>query len=436
MAEVAQTFIDNSAAREQQALLRQQKLAEILQAQAYQPADKFSYAGIEASPSGAAALGKGLQSGIAGYLQGRSMKGQDDLIKKTEARESKYGEDLAKALGAAQTPQWTNPDTGAKQGTAGGYEGIAAALQGINNPDVSRTLGPQITMAQIQQQQAAAERARKLEDEKALRMSPTYQAPVAGRDVPLSPEVQAQQIDQARARATAVAQPPSGYTVTPQGLQATSGGPADPTVIAAQEEARKKAAREQASAKPVPAPVMKMEREDRDSINTVETINQNLDHYMSQIDAGKLNLGPINNMTAQAKNAMGMSDENSRNLASFQAGLERLRNDSLRLNNGVQTDGDARRAWNELVANINDKDVVKQRLAEISQLNKRAAALKSQNLESLYDQYPGLKPKTERMDVPASVPALAQQDQEAMAWAKANANDPRSAEILKRLGGM
>ena len=179
MADVAQTFIDNSAAREQQALLRQQRLAEFLQQQAFQPDQKFSYAGIEAPPSGAAALARGLQSGVAGYLQGRAMKGQDDLVKKTEARESKYGEDLARALAAATPGRSVDTSSMGEDGlprvsteSKGGYEGIAAALQGINNPDVTRALGPQMTMAQIQQQQAAADRAAKLADAKELKAAP------------------------------------------------------------------------------------------------------------------------------------------------------------------------------------------------------------------------------------------------------------------------
>lgn len=176
MADVAQTFIDNSATREQQALLRQQRLAEILQQQAFQPDQKFSYAGVEASPSGAAALAKGLQGGIAGYLQGRALKGQDDLVKKTEAREERYGADLAKALAAGtemrEGPRPSADFVGPMPEKMGGYEGIAAALQNINNPDVTRTLGPQMAMAQIKQQQEAADRTAKLADAKELKAAP------------------------------------------------------------------------------------------------------------------------------------------------------------------------------------------------------------------------------------------------------------------------
>ena len=216
MADVAQTFIDNSANREQQALLRQQRLAEILQQQAFQPDQKFSYAGIEAPPSAAAALAKGLQGGIAGYLQGRALKGQDDLLKKTEAREERYGADLAKALAAGtemrEGPRPSADFVGPMPEKMGGYEGIAAALQGINNPDVTRTLGPQMAMAQIAQQQAGADRAAKLADAKELRSSPEWTkpaVPVPGRDVPYSPEVAGQLTDIAGARAAAGRETPA-----------------------------------------------------------------------------------------------------------------------------------------------------------------------------------------------------------------------------------
>ena len=172
MADVAQTFIDNSAAREQQALSRQQRLAEILQQQAFQPDQKFSYAGVEASPSGAAALAKGLQGGIAGYLQGRALKGQDDLVKKTEAREQRYGTDLAKALAAGtemrEGPRPSADFVGPMPEKMGGYEGIAAALQNIGNPDVTRSLGPQVAMQQVQAQKAADRRTQGLADAKEL----------------------------------------------------------------------------------------------------------------------------------------------------------------------------------------------------------------------------------------------------------------------------
>ena len=88
-----------------------------------------------------------------------------------------------------------------------------------------------------------------------------------------------------------------------------------------------------------------------------------------------------------ARNTLGISNENSQNLATFKATLEKLRNDSLRLNKGVQTDGDAQRAWDELLANINDTKVVSKRLKEIQGLNERAVTFHQMNLDTLRSNY-------------------------------------------------
>lgn len=151
--------------------------------------------------------------------------------------------------------------------------------------------------------------------------------------------------------------------------------------------------------KPVPPTVIKSYNADRESIGQVNTINSELSRYSDQITAGKLDLGVMSNTVDAALNLSGRSTENSRNYASFRAGLERLRNDSLRLNTGVQTDGDADRAWKELIANINDRDVVNQRLKEIQRINLRGAALKEANLAIWVSQYPGLVPKQKPADI-------------------------------------
>ena len=79
-----------------------------------------------------------------------------------------------------------------------------------------------------------------------------------------------------------------------------------------------------------------------------------------------------------------MSDKQSRNFQSFNATLERMRNDSLRLNAGVQTEGDAIRAYKELIDNINDPEVVTQRLDELGRLYDRTTNQKVLDVEMLY----------------------------------------------------
>lgn len=154
----------------------------------------------------------------------------------------------------------------------------------------------------------------------------------------------------------------------------------------------------------LPTSALKMQQEELDAIGTVGAINADLAAIDKQIEGGKLNLGVVGNLAAKAKNFVGASDESSRNLASFQATLEKLRNDSLRLNKGVQTEGDAQRAWNELVANINDPKVVRQRMAEIQKINDRAAGLRRMNVDVIRSNF-GVEPMdtAPRMNQPAAV---------------------------------
>lgn len=140
-------------------------------------------------------------------------------------------------------------------------------------------------------------------------------------------------------------------------------------------------------AKPMPAAALKLQQEELDAIGISSSINADLGAVIKQLDSGKLNLGPVNNAVNTARNYVGMSNEESRNLNSFKATLEKMRNDSLRLNKGVQTEGDAVRAWDEILSNINDKPLVKERLAEVQAINERALNMRKMNVENIRRNY-------------------------------------------------
>lgn len=135
--------------------------------------------------------------------------------------------------------------------------------------------------------------------------------------------------------------------------------------------------------KAMPTSALKMQQEELDAISTASSINADLGAIEKQIGSGALKLGPVDNLVAKGRNMAGLSNESSRNLATFDATLERLRNDSLRLNKGVQTDGDSQRAWNELLKNVNDPKLVKQRLGEIKKINERAANIRKMNVDQI-----------------------------------------------------
>lgn len=131
----------------------------------------------------------------------------------------------------------------------------------------------------------------------------------------------------------------------------------------------------------LPARVQQAEDEDIGAIQTTQSINTQLQAALDQLKNGGLELGPVNNFLGGVRNAIGASTPNDRNLASFQSTLEKIRNDSLRLNKGVQTEGDAQRAWNEVTRNINDPKVVAQQLERIQTLNNLAAQQRAQSIQ-------------------------------------------------------
>lgn len=143
--------------------------------------------------------------------------------------------------------------------------------------------------------------------------------------------------------------------------------------------------------KPLPASALKMVQEAMDRIGIASSVNADLAAVEKQINDGKLEFGPVSNLVNTGLNMTGLSTEESRNFATFKSTLERLRNESLRLNAGVQTDGDAQRAWNELFQNVNDTKLVQQRLREIQGINQRGAELQRLRADDVRANY-GLPP--------------------------------------------
>lgn len=139
--------------------------------------------------------------------------------------------------------------------------------------------------------------------------------------------------------------------------------------------------------KVMPPTALKLQQEELDAIATASATQADLAAIENQVKAGKLDFGLTSNLVNRGKNMLGMSDEKSQNFASFRASMEKLRNDSLRLNKGVQTEGDSQRAWNELFENINDRNVVMQRLNEIRRINARAAKFRKMNIDVLRSNY-------------------------------------------------
>lgn len=159
------------------------------------------------------------------------------------------------------------------------------------------------------------------------------------------------------------------------------------TFLNAEEDRRIERAKKIAEAKPLPGPAQKIQQDLLEKIGITSGIQADMNSFISQIDNKELDLGLFENYSNRLKTFGGVSTKQSRAFASFNSSLERMRNDSLRLNNGVQTEGDAQRAWNELFANLNDQKYVRERLEQIVAINKRGKAEQEYKLLVLRESY-------------------------------------------------
>jgi len=153
--------------------------------------------------------------------------------------------------------------------------------------------------------------------------------------------------------------------------------------------------------KPLPASVVKKQDELLEQADIADNIDEDLGTIQTQLTDGSLELGLLTNKAYELRNYTGNSNEESTLYSNMRTKLEKLRNDSLRLNNGVQTEGDATRAWDEILANMNDTNIVKTRLAEIRRLNQRAKEELYFRVTTIRNEY-GKKPlrRKKQGDIP------------------------------------
>lgn len=161
-----------------------------------------------------------------------------------------------------------------------------------------------------------------------------------------------------------------------------------------------KAARPAGKTYAMPGGVRNKLNEDLETISVTSASNARLEPYKTDLASQKINLGPVRNLFMQGQNAVGMSSPDSRRFATFRADLEKMRNDSLRLNKGVQTEGDAVRAWNELMTNLNDEKLVAARLEQIQSYNDEAIRQKKQIVSATSRQYGQPEPDYGRLETP------------------------------------
>jgi hypothetical protein len=140
--------------------------------------------------------------------------------------------------------------------------------------------------------------------------------------------------------------------------------------------------------KPLPAAALRIQDEAIEQMMPMGGLNNRIDRLLEDLGPkGNLRLGVVLNQTNRALNATGISTPQSRAYEDLKTNLEQFRNGILMLHKGVQTEGDAQRAMNQIVQNISDREVVAQALKRLRELNDDASRLQTTRINTVRREY-------------------------------------------------
>jgi hypothetical protein len=150
-----------------------------------------------------------------------------------------------------------------------------------------------------------------------------------------------------------------------------------------------------ATAPKLPIGALRLVDEANQAINTSQETMSLVADAKALVDNNRVNLGAGSNLLAEGKNALGFSDENSRAYASLQQTLEKLRNNYLLLAKGVQTEGDAARAWDSEIGKNAQRDnkLASQQLGKAERMMKQAIERQQKRIANVYSNYGAAAPQ-------------------------------------------
>ena len=147
--------------------------------------------------------------------------------------------------------------------------------------------------------------------------------------------------------------------------------------LASQKEADRENRRAMAElakeSKPLPAGIQKAEDADYDAAQAAINLATDADKYLTSIKSGNIKFGLKDRMSITARSALGSNDPDVIARNDFERFKTTLVNESLRLNKGTQTEGDAARAAKELQSAESAADAGKA-IQTLRDLNARRAA--------------------------------------------------------------
>jgi len=133
--------------------------------------------------------------------------------------------------------------------------------------------------------------------------------------------------------------------------------------------------------KVLPAGALKMEGENITAAYESANLASQVDSQIKSLINSKINFSPVKNVQLATASALGSTDPEVLAYNDFNQFKTKLVNDTLRLNKGTQTEGDAVRAANELTNARSTQDAVRS-LQKIRDINAKAVAMQNQIVAS------------------------------------------------------
>lgn len=183
------------------------------------------------------------------------------------------------------------------------------------------------------------------------------------------------------------------------------------------------------SEKPIPVGALNKLLEVEEALGGTNVLGDIIAKNQQRLKNGSLNVGPAASFVGRIRTGLGMAGANDVNLSELNADKTKIVNESLRLNKGVQTEGDAQRAGEELMA-ANDEATLMRAFDRLSQINARGVELQ-RNKQNIINSNYGRQSDEDTLGYrPSAAAARAPGLPAAPAQAVQRARNPNTGQVL------
>ncbi|WP_414490174.1 hypothetical protein [Stenotrophomonas maltophilia] len=184
------------------------------------------------------------------------------------------------------------------------------------------------------------------------------------------------------------------------------------------------------SGKPLPVGALKELLGIEDALGGTQVLGSIIAKNRERLDNGTLQIGPLQSLIGSVRTGLGVAGDSDVALNEWNSDLTKIVNESLRLNKGVQTEGDAQRAANELM-NARDAKTVRAALGRLEGFNNQAIQLQRQKQNLINSNYG----RSSTLGDPPAQPARAPGLPAAAAAGAQRARNPRTGQVLVLING-